>query len=183
MTVKRAEFEYIKRLATIESDLPIGIDVLSALRRMEGTLNVCLGLDTENPDASIKEPMRTTMDLERERPEARWTETITAEDGIVLGKVLLYGNILVAEVSGKVRLDPEASPVQSFLIPKVLDAMWNKKHIDNYEFLRTEDGFLRGIQIDLGGEEGAERRIRELTGAIAWTLKRLNEKRPGAAGN
>jgi len=179
LTVKHGEFEYIKRVATVESDLPTGMDVLSALRDMEGTLNVFLGLDTGTSEASIQQPLRTAVDLERQRSEARWIETITAQDCSVLGKVFLYGNALVAEVSGKVQLDPEAPPVQSFLVPRVLDALWNRRLIDSYEIQRSEDGYLTGIRVELGeghSDASVKKYAKELTNAITWTLRRLAEK-------
>jgi hypothetical protein len=179
LTVKHGEFEYIKRIANIESDLPAGTDILSALRDMEGTLNLFLGLDTQSPQGSIQEPMRPTVDLERQGSEAEWIETITAQDGSVLGKVSLSGNALVAEVSGKVQLDPEAPPVQSFLVPRVLDAMWNRELIGSYEIQRSEDGHLTAIHVQLGeGQPDAsvKTHVKELTNAITWTLRRLAEK-------
>jgi hypothetical protein len=177
--MKHGEFEYVKRVATVESDLPTGMDVLSALRDIEGALNLFLGLDTQSPEASIQEPTRPTLDFERQRSGAGWIETITAQDGSVLGKVFLCANALVAEVSGKVQLDPEAPPVQSFLVPRVLDAMWNRKLIDRYEIQRSEDGYLTGIRIELGeghSDASAKRYAKELTNAITWTLRRLAEK-------
>ena len=184
LTAKHGEFEYIKRVATVESDLPTGMDVLSALRDIEGTLNLFLGLDTPRAEASIPQPIRPTVDVQRQRSEAASVETIMAHDGSVLGKVFLCGNVLVAEVSRKVQLDPEAPPVQSFLVPRMLDAMWNRKLIDSYE-IQHSDGYLTGIHIELGDQEprSSDRHVEELVKAIAWTLRRLHEARRVVEGS
>jgi hypothetical protein len=175
LTLPRGEFEFVKIMGGIESDLPAGLDALTALKDLEATLDSFLSKRVG------EEPMRPTVDLERQRSEAAgWIETVTAQDGSVLGKVFLCGNALVAEVSGKVRLDPQAPPVQSFLVPRVLDAMWNRELIDRYEIQRSEDGYLTGIRIELGeGQPDAltKRHVKELTNAITWTLRRLTGKR------
>jgi hypothetical protein len=172
LTLPRGEFEFVKIMGGIESDLPAGLDALTALKDLEATLDLFLS------NRAGQEPMRPTVDLERQRSEAEWIETITAQDGSALGRVFLCGNALATEVSGGLLLDPEAPPVQSFLVPRVLDAMWNRRVINSYEIQRSEDGQLTGIRVELReGQPDAslKRHAKELTNAIKWTLRRLVE--------
>ena len=107
-----------------------------------------------------------------------FTGTVSTTDGKKLAQLFLRGKTLTVRVSEKLALPADAPPVKSFLIPRVLDAMWNREHIDSYEILRSNAGYLTAIQIDLGGQQelSAERRLKDLTNAITWTLRRLAEK-------
>jgi len=171
-----------KLIFQAEASLPGEFTLEQGFRDLDGTVVSALreAAELQTRPITLKVPQQEAASTE---PSAKLIETITAADGKPVAQVFQQDCTLVAKVSRELRLPFQSAPIQSFLIPRVLDAMWNKKHIDNYEFQRTQDGFLTGIQIDLGGESGAEKRIKELTGAIAWTLKRLNEKGPGDTRN
>jgi hypothetical protein len=171
-----------KLIFQAEASLPGEFTLEQGFRDLDGTVVSALreAAELQTRPITLKVPQQEAASTE---PSAKLIETITAADGKPVAQVFQQDCTLVAKVSRELRLPFQSAPIQSFLIPRVLDAMWNKKHIDNYEFQRTQDGFLTGIQIDLGGESGAEKRIKELTGAIAWTLKRLSEKRPGDTRN
>jgi hypothetical protein len=171
-----------KLIFQAETTLPEALTLEEGFRDLNGTVVSALREAAESPSGAVA-PTPSSPENSPAELFDKPVETITATDGKQLAKVFQQKNNLVVKIPSDQRLPFKSAPVQGFLIPRVLDAMWNKKNIDNYEFQRTADGFLTGIQIDLGGESGAEKRIKELTGAIAWTLKRLSEKRPGATRN
>lgn len=69
-------------------------------------------------------------------------------------------------------------PIQSFLIPRILDAMQRLGEL-NYHFDVPSDGYLTGIHIEFPSglaDANVLRRIKRLTGPISWTFEALSEK-------
>jgi len=118
LTLPRGDFQFVKITGGIESDLPVGMDALMALRDLEATLDLFLSNRTGSTDRTIGKSIVNAYAS---------TEGITDSQGQHLASVSFAGNSLTVSVDPALSLDVDCPPLQQFLIPKVLDEMWNAK--------------------------------------------------------
>ena len=92
---------------------------------------------------------------------------------------LSIGMLNVLEEAGEASIVPEkcippdSPPVQSFLIPRILDAMKEKYADFDYRLDLNQDGMLRAILIR--GRLG-EAQLKELGNAARWAFQRAQDK-------
>ena len=172
-----------KLIFQAEASLPGEFTLEQGFRDLDGTVVSALreAAELQTRPITLKVPQQEAASTE---PSAKLIETITAADGKPVAQVFQQDCTLVAKVSRELRLPFQSAPIQSFLIQRVLDAMWNKKHINSYE-IQHSDGYLTGIHIELGDQEpkSSDRHVEELVKAIAWTLRRLHEARRVVEGS
>jgi len=169
-----------------EASLPSGFSLEEGFRDLHGTVLKAVQEATQIP-IPVKSDSKEQSAFSRQGggnfDEGEFpgepVETIAAQDGTQLAQIFRHELALTFRVSDKLGLRHDAAPVRSFLVPRVLDAMWNRKHIDSYEIQHSQHGYLIGILVELvDGERDSERtKIKELTNAIAWTLRRLYDGR------
>jgi len=177
LTTKIGE-NFEKIIFQAEASLPGEFTLEQGFRDLDGTVVSALreAAELQTRPITLKVSQQETASTE---PSGKLIETITAADGKPVAQVFQQDCTLVAKVSRGLRLPFQSAPIQSFLIPRVLDAMWSKKHIDSYEIQQTDDGYLTGIHVEVGNKNAAmtEKQVKELTRAIAWTLRRLYDGR------
>ncbi len=166
-----------KIILQAEAALPVGLTLEEGFRDLNGTVLSALREAAESTRGSIV-PRVVQHEIAETKLSCKLIETIRAPDGKPLGQIFLQDRTLLAKVFNGLRLQFQSAPIQSFLIPRVLDPMWNKKHIDSYEIQRTEEGYLTGIRVELVNNttSGLQKQLKDLTNAIAWTLRRLSER-------
>ncbi len=164
---------YEKVMLQAEAPLPGGLTLEEAFRDLHGTV-----LKALQEASTISEKRNRGDQLSEAGHEylGEPAEKLLATDGEELGQLYRFDNAFTVRVSEKLKLEWDAAPVQSFLIPRVLDLMWNRKQIDSYDVQRSPDGFLTGIRIEFGDRDLKVERVKDLLKAITWTLRRLYEE-------
>jgi len=109
---------------------------------------------------------------------AEINDVISALEALTQAQISFEENTLTVLVSEDLKLRYGSGPIQSFLIPRILDTMQRLGQL-NYRFDVTSDGYLTGIHIEFPSglaDATVLRLIKRLTSPISWTLRALNER-------
>lgn len=169
---KKVGENFEKAIFQAETTLPQALTLEEGLRDLNGTVVSALREATESPSGTVAPRPENQPAV----PFGKPVESITATDGKQLAQVFHEKNNLVVKIQSDQQLHFKSAPVQSFLIPRVLDPMWNRKQIDSYDVQRSPDDFLTGIRIEFGDRDLKAERVKDLLKAITWTLRRLHEE-------
>jgi hypothetical protein len=182
-TVERITFQ-------VEKAIPIGVDagdyftdldaIVSNNLRRAVPVSTTSASATPEPKERVEPPRTPTQNNPSKMLQSpdEIDETISTLNGEVLGHVSFRDNTLMVSLPDDLELKYERGPVQTFLVPRVLDAMQRLDELQDYEFDVTSEGYLAGIVIEFPSglaEATALKRAKRLISAITWTLRALNE--------
>ncbi len=165
------------RLKEVEQEME---DLKNALTRIDGLL-VNTGFRTLG---SSTDPVPQQSDSSPEPINGDDELGVTGKDGTLLGSQKIDGVTLVFTPSDAFEFTTDIPPFQSFLVERVLENMrrTDQQRASNGE-LEPQDILEYSIETD--GENlstltvnnyGGERRLRELSSSIRWTLDKMYDK-------
>jgi len=160
------------RLAEAEAEVE---DLRRAVERVEGLI-VSTGFKTFTAEGS--KPVQV-----QAQPQEGVT-LLTSRDGVTLGSLRVEGEDLVYEPPPGLEFSVETPPFKTFLLERVLENMrqadeerMKAGELDPDRVLSfqvvEEGGVLKGLRVS---NYGGERRMREITSSLRWTLDKMYDK-------
>ena len=182
--VRRLGEGYETLTLKVETTVPPGTGRQEFLSDLEATTSRIISKTagtspTQNPITAASSQVPVTKPIQSDdskKPE--FDSTISTHDGETLAQVTFQESTLTVSIVDEFKLRYDAGPVQSFLIPRVLNAMQHLGELHGYDFV-TNEGYLSGIYIELPtglAEPTVKKHVKRLIGAITWTLRTLSER-------
>jgi hypothetical protein len=186
--VRRTGESFETSTLKVEANLPASSSRQEFLTDLEATISsilskssdIATGLATvTTPTCEHPAPRPVQGEFSKTRQNAAEINNISsALEGVTQAQVSFEENTLTVSVSEDLKLRYDSGPIQSFLIPRILDTMQRLGEL-NYKFDVTRDGYLSGIHIEFPSglaDATVLRRIKRITSPISWTLRALSER-------
>jgi hypothetical protein len=162
-----------------EVALPTGEDAGKHLTDLDSIIHNCL----EKAESSSRNSNHTPTAISAEKVisgtlQLHLNRFITEFEKTVPAQASFLNNTLIIRVSEGLRLRYDRAPLQSFLIPRVLEPMRSANEI-TYQLDVADERYLVGITIQLPAglaEETTLGRVKRLLDPIRWTIQRLPEE-------
>ena len=178
---RRTSAGYETLTINVETSLPHQANAQGFLAELEATIRRILPDQDAAPVArSSSRAPDSVQVVSPNNPQSTnefYTAIMTSE-GKTLAHLSMRGARLRVSVVEDWRLKFSYAPVQSFLIPRILNTMRSNNELQSYEFDVTSDGCITGIRAQFPSvtAQYANRRVKNLVGAICWTLRTLASK-------